>query len=135
MASQLILLSSATPILLTAGARLVIDKTKRGIQGPAGIIVVIDNLTSTATDKALSANQGRVLNEKIKQFLETFIPTVLGQTVFPLANSVRPNVVSCLKVNGVDYRPGVDYTLSGTTLTWLDNLFVLDSDDTLKLEH
>jgi len=96
---------------------------------------VIDNLTSSSTSAALSANQGRVLDEKIAQFSQTFIPTSLGQTVFTLANAVRINVLACLKVNGLDYLQGIDFTLSGTTLTWLDNLFILDQNDTIKLNY
>ncbi|MCR8874894.1 tail fiber domain-containing protein [Phocaeicola barnesiae] len=36
----------------------------------SGSVTIIDNLLSTATDCALSANQGRVLNEKIKDIIE-----------------------------------------------------------------
>ena len=36
----------------------------------SGSVTIIDNLLSTATDCALSANQGRVLNEKIEDIIE-----------------------------------------------------------------
>lgn len=41
-----------------------------GAGDDSGSVTIIDNLLSTATDCALSANQGRVLNEKIQDIIE-----------------------------------------------------------------
>ena len=41
------------------------DKIDELIAGADSNVEIVDNLTSTATDKALSANQGKVLNDKI----------------------------------------------------------------------
>ena len=114
---------------------LVIDEVKRGIQGATGVSPIVDNLTSTATDESLSANMGRVLDEKIIQFEEILLPTSAGQTVFTLADAYRPSIIPSLEVNGVAYIKDTDYTISGTTLTWLDALFTLDTTDVLKLQH
>ena len=50
----------------TAGLMSATDKKKLdGITGSGASTTVIDNLTSTSTTSALSANQGKVLNDKI----------------------------------------------------------------------
>lgn len=50
----------------TAGLMSAADKKKLdGITGSGASTTVIDNLTSTSTTSALSANQGKVLNDKI----------------------------------------------------------------------
>lgn len=43
-----------------------------------GSIEIIDNLDSSQTDSALSANQGRVLNEKFANYLELSGGTITG---------------------------------------------------------
>lgn len=63
---------------------------------------------------------------------QTFVPT-LGQTVFTLtAAPVTPNDTS-LFVNTVKYLFGIDYTVVGSALTWLDVEFALDSEDALEV--
>lgn len=61
---------------------------------------------------------------------EVFTPT-LGQTVFTLLNSDVATTRTLVEVNGQLQHEGNDYTLSGTTLTWLDNDFTLDTTDQL----
>jgi len=54
-----------------------------------------------------------------------------AQTSFTLTQTPKNNVNVLMKVNGVDYRNGVgkDFTVSGTTATWLNALFALEVDD------
>lgn len=56
--------------------------------------------------------------ETIKEDLNI---TTNGQTVFILSNNVdSPNTLR-LSYEGIDYsKEGTDYTISGSTLTWLD---------------
>ena len=44
--------------------------TKQYVDSSSGGITVIDNLTSTSTTDALSANQGRILNESIPAVID-----------------------------------------------------------------
>ena len=64
---------------------------------------------------------------------DAFTPT-LGQTVFalsfPYAGSGDP---VWLTVGGIAFELGVDYTLVGTTLTWLDVDFTLDATDRIVI--
>jgi len=66
--------------------------------------------------------------------IEKFIPT-LGQTEFTMAGSPTPSIVPILTVNGTEYEILTDYTLSGSTLTWLDNLFTLDGSDVVRIYY
>lgn len=42
---------------------------------------IVDNLTTTATNKALSANQGKVLNDKITKFKKTLKAIAVGTVI------------------------------------------------------
>lgn len=47
--------------------RVIMVKGEKGEKGDLNSNDIIDNLTSTDTDKVLSANQGRVLQNKINE--------------------------------------------------------------------
>ncbi len=64
-----------------------------------------------------------------------FISTV-GQVTFVLSKA--PTELSTVEfdVNGVNYKSGgSDYTLSGTTITWLNNAFVMDAGDRVLVRY
>lgn len=63
--------------------------------------------------------------------------TLAGQTSFTIAAAPNLAFEPILFVNGAEQRRGVgeDYTISGTTLTWLDNDFTLATTDTLELYY
>ena len=61
---------------------------------------------------------------------DTFTPT-LAQTIFTLSNSYGAGTISILFLNGVSQLEGIDYTISGTTLTYLH--LTLDNLDTLQI--
>jgi hypothetical protein len=52
-----------------------------------------------------------------------------GQTVFVLSETFALNGMATVTVNGVRYAQGTNYTISGTTLTWLDTPFTLEVGD------
>lgn len=52
-----------------------------------------------------------------------------GQTVFALSTTPLDASAVLFYVNGVLYENGAEYTVSGTTLTWLDTLFTLGPTD------
>lgn len=62
-------------------------------------------------------------------FTDRFTVAVPGQTIFALTNSFSPGGFSYLLVNSAEYTVADDYTVSGTTLTWLDTDFVLEVGD------
>lgn len=65
---------------------------------------------------------------------DEFVPT-LGQVTFILsAAPLDPNSFS-LHINGVVYDDGLDFTVSGTTLTWLNTPFSLDATDKLLARY
>lgn len=57
-----------------------------------------------------------------------------GQTVFTLSTTFSPGGLSVLWVNGIGYAEGTDYTISGTTVTWLDNPFALEIGDQVTVK-
>ena len=74
------------------------------IQAPTPII---DNLTSTDTDKALSANQGKILNDKITTLSTTISNTVVDSLAgnetdkSPSVNIIKQSLTNkALLVNG-----------------------------------
>ena len=67
---------------------------------------------------------------------KTFIPT-LGQTVFSLTTAyVGAGGYSTMAVNNIGgYEEGINYTISGTVLTWLNTPFTLDGTDRVVSDH
>ena len=66
----------------------------------------------------------------VRQFREQVFAPSNGQTVFTLAKPIVPigGLVS-LYVNGLAYTRGIDFTVSGVTLNWLNTPFVLATVD------
>ena len=63
---------------------------------------------------------------------ELFTPT-LGQTAFVLSATPADNVD--LFVNHLKYVDGVDYSVSGATVTWLDVQFTLSPTDSVEIQY
>jgi hypothetical protein len=63
--------------------------------------------------------------------IDVFSPT-LGQTAFTLSATPSAPTTSLVWINGVLYEEGLDYTVSGTTLTWLNIAFSLGPPDLLE---
>ena len=65
--------------------------------------------------------------------VDKFPVTVFGQTVFPLSK-VPTNVNKVvLIVSGIPQEYGVDYSVVGSVLTWLDNDFQLETSDWVQI--
>ena len=60
---------------------------------------------------------------------ETLAVTSAGQTAFTLSAIPKDDNDVRLFVNGMLTQNGVDFTMSGTSLTWNDNDFTLDTTD------
>lgn len=56
-----------------------------------------------------------------------------GQTVFTMPYTPKSTQSVILQVNGIGYSLTNDYTISGTTLTWLNSEFVLQTTDSLEV--
>jgi hypothetical protein len=67
-------------------------------------------------------------------FTENEFNATAAQTVFTLSSSFAPGGLSILFVNGIGYAEGTEYTISGTTLTWLDVPFILDAGDRVVIK-
>ena len=96
-------------------------------EGPGGsgsTIIIIDNLTSTSTVDALSANQGRVLNE-IKQDIST-LQTDIEALNFDLLTVVDPPV----NITDVTNKAYVDSVANPITV--VDNLTSTSAVDALS---
>lgn len=61
--------------------------------------------------------------------------TTDGQTTFALTPAPANAAAVRLFVNGVKYFPTSDFTISGSNLTWLDNLFTLKTSDHLEVVY
>ena len=81
-------------------------------------------------DTIMSAHTGAA--PALVHNFELFSPTN-GQTVFSLSNDPLPGPDIVMFVNGVAYENGVDYILSGSTVTWQDALFTLDTSDEVQI--
>ena len=97
---------------------------------------VIDNLTSTDTDKPLSANQGKVLKDALdalsnrvndRTYSEELTVTHNSSTVSSLSNTPVAGTER-VYLNGLRMNPGSanDYTISGTDITFTYNLRTFD---------
>ncbi len=68
---------------------------------PSSDISVIDNLTSTSATDALSANQGRVLNEDIET-LENRMPPTNRSSVAALVTAIKETANNTISLSGVN---------------------------------
>lgn len=62
-------------------------------------------------------------------FTDKYTVAIPGQTLFTLSRTFAPGGWSEVLVNTATYTVGTDYTIVGTTMTWLDFHFVLDVGD------
>lgn len=64
-------------------------------------------------------------------------PTIAtnGQTAITLSQTPKDANDVVLIVNGIQYALTTDYTISGTTLTWLDTDFTLETTDKVSVEY
>jgi len=76
-----------------------------------------DEIIWNGTDWTLSGNRMSVVDQR-------FVAGA-GQTAFGLSASIGGTLFSQVFVNGIEYSETIDYTISGSTLTWLDTDFVL----------
>ena len=96
------------------------------------------NTTTNQVSICADSTAGAAVWDKHADYLDwmedEFSPTN-GQVSFALSQAPQDPDSLTLLVNGVVADDGDDYTLSGTNLTWLDNLFVLDTGDKLLARY
>ena len=68
------------------------------------------------------------------QQTDLFIATA-SQTVFVLSETPVDSTDVKMSVNGHFERITEDYTVSGTTLTWLNNNFILEAGDRIEIHY
>lgn len=69
--------------------------------------------------------------------VEELITPTLGQVSFILSNTPLTTDRVQMYVNGVEYEQGAgkDFTVSGTTVTWLNTPFTLETDDSVAFRY
>lgn len=82
----------------------------------AGIVKIVDNLSSTATDAALTANQGKVLGDRTQQATTTNVGISRFATAAEVANKSNSNVA----INPSDAATIAQSTDLGVGQTWQD---------------
>lgn len=75
-----------------------------------------------------------ILSGAIDWSEEEFTPS-LGQVTFILSNVPEDPVSLELKVNGVAADSGVEYSISGVTITWLNVNFSLGTADLVTVRY
>lgn len=83
---------------------------------------------STTPEEAAAASPGNAWNE------DEFIAT-LGQITFILSQAPIDSVSLTVGVNGLKYDDTSDFTVSGTTVTWLNTLFSMDAGDQVIIRY
>lgn len=83
------------------------------------------------TDKLVyyKDSSGNMINTYAPYLINSFTPTN-GQTVFTLSQASNSGYYF-LTLNGLTQERSLDYTVSGTTLTWLNADFTLTTSDKL----
>ena len=91
-------------------------------------------LTATTAQDALDELAAAIVGGGTTFHEDEFVPTA-GQKVFTLSNTVVGGGFSVAIVNGGSYAEDTDYTISGTTFTWLDREFSLDVGDEVTVKY
>ncbi len=68
-------------------------------------------------------------------FKDLFIPSVNGQTDFALSHTPTIGIIPLLTIGGQTQEYGTDYTITDTTLTWLNNDFQLSITDRIIIYY
>ncbi len=90
------------------------------------------SVTFIVDDRSVSVGFPQPVGE-VAWTKDEFIPTT-GQVTFVLSQTPFDLASLELAVNGVEYDDGVDYTISGATITWLDP-FTLKTKDKMIVQY
>jgi hypothetical protein len=71
----------------------------------------------------------------VNDVIDPFIVAINGQTVFTLSAPALATGVSLTYLNGVAYKEGEDYIISGTTYTWLNTDFQLELGEEITISY
>jgi len=95
----------------------------------------LDSLISTLEDELdLSGGGGGGGTGSATIEEESFTPSN-GQTTFTLSKTYEAGGFVQFFVNGIKYDLIVDFTISGTTVTWLDTPFALATTDFVSIHY
>lgn len=96
----------------------------KGLRGTGGIVLTDDPVDDVVE---IGSGGGPIWTK------DEFIPTT-GQVTFVLSQTPSDLASLEVAVNGVEYDDGVDYTISGATITWLDP-FTLKTKDKMIVQY
>lgn len=110
--------------------KAVYDPSNKGVD-----VYSMDNMDETATKKIFTNTERTKLNS-LGIEVEDIIPiTSNGQTLFTLSFSIKPGTTPNLFINGGLQIYLTDYTIVGTTVTWLSLDFSLEIVDKLTINY
>lgn len=71
----------------------------------------------------------------VAEFQQDSFTAIPAQVLFTLTTAFYPNGLSIIIVNGLVYTQGADYTISGTTLTWLNTPFTFIGGESVVVKY
>lgn len=71
----------------------------------------------------------------VASFQQDSFVALAAQTTFTLTTAYLASGLSVLIVNGIVYAQGTDYTIAGTTLTWLNTPFTLAGGESVVVKY
>jgi hypothetical protein len=105
--------------------------TIAGASGGGGA-VSWGNITGTLSDQTDLQN---ALDAADAPWLEDAFTPTAGQVTFILSQAPTDAASLSLHVNGIEAIETDDYTVSGTTLTWLNSIFSMETDDAVVIKY
>lgn len=113
---------------LDGSGHVVIDSIDKSTNANAAV-----NFTAASLRIYVSLN-ARALEEWRTPAPDLFTATG-GQTVFTLTRAPRSQASTKMFVNGTQQTPGTDFTVVGTTLTWLNTDFAMVAGYKVAVEY
>lgn len=110
---------SASTVITTGRRRVIVRLPPQGPPGPAG--------ADGAQGPPGPPGGGSFT-------VDQFLTPANGQISFTLSTSPTDADSVVMEINGVDYLPGTDFSLSGQTITWLAP-FAIDTTDQILIRY
>ena len=79
-------------------------------------------------------NNGNIV-DVVGEWVEDEFTATVGQTVFALSAQVDTKGDVSVIVNTLGYARGTHFTVSGSTMTWLNTPFAMDTGDTVVVKY
>lgn len=91
--------------------------------------------TYTLNDRGTDGGADAVWAQASGVWSEDEVTPTLGQVTFILSSAPIDPLSLTMRVNGTAYDNGVDYSVSGVTVTWLNLDFTMETTDKVHLRY